>query len=75
VQGTLGAQGNNNIVFQTGTPSSQTLLWVDTDDTTTIVLPAGGAGGYVLTKISGTDYDVSWSPPSSPLDPFLMMGG
>ncbi len=25
-------------------------------------IPAGGAAGEVLTKDSGTDYDVSWQP-------------
>ena len=26
------------------------------------VLPAGGAQNYVLTKLSGTDYDFDWAP-------------
>lgn len=37
-------------------------------------LPDGGSTGQVLTKQSGTNYDVAWKTPTESLNAFLLMG-
>ena len=51
---TLQATGGGVLTFSDAT----------TQSTAAIGIPAGGATGAVLTKDSGTDYDVSWVAPS-----------
>lgn len=48
------------IAYQTSAPADTSVLWVDTDDSSTLNTPGGGNTGQVLTKKSNTDFDTSW---------------
>jgi hypothetical protein len=69
--GPTGATGPQGVVFQTGTPATTDVLWVDTDDPGDAVIPVGGTIGQALTKNSASDYDTGWSTIASYSAPTL----
>lgn len=65
--GAKGDTGNSGVYIGTSAPSDPEVnVWIDTDDVADgELVPAGGTAGQVLTKASGTDYDIAWANPSS----------
>lgn len=61
VIGAQGPTGDPGVTFSTDAPASTNVLWVDTDENLTTVLPTGGTTGQLLAKSSNTNYDVSWT--------------
>jgi hypothetical protein len=56
-----GAVGPTGVAIQSTEPASTDLLWVDTSEEGSPVLPPEGETGQVLVKSSSSDYDTSWS--------------
>lgn len=55
-------RGDPGLVASTTAPTDTSVLWLDTDaDGDGAYLPAGGASGSVLRKVSATDYDTEWA--------------
>jgi hypothetical protein len=59
--GATGPRGLSGVVAQTSAPSDTTVVWVDTDDTASQIIPAGGTAGQSLVKTSNGDYQVGWA--------------
>ena len=76
VVGKQGPAGPAGVVQQTTAPSDTTLLWIDTDDSSSgPVIPPGGTTGEVLVKQSGTDYDTGWGQATPPVGSGLGTSG
>lgn len=60
--GIAGPQGPSGVTASTTAPVDTGVLWVDTDEEPDVPVPAGGATGQVLAKVSATDYDTAWVP-------------
>jgi hypothetical protein len=52
--------GNSGLVISPDAPSSTGVLWLDTDEPSSIPIPPGGTSGQVLAKLSNNDYDTEW---------------
>lgn len=61
IGGAVGAGGPPGVVISDVEPTSTGVLWADTGEVGTAVLPAGGSAGQVLVKASGTAYDTGWT--------------
>lgn len=66
--GPPGANGAPGIEVDATPPVDTTILWADTSEPGDMVLPLGGSTGQALVKVSGSDYDTTWSTVSSPTD-------
>jgi hypothetical protein len=42
-------------------PDNTEILWIDTEEPGSAVLPTGGTTGQVLAKLSNSNYDTTWS--------------
>ena len=60
--GIAGPQGTSGITYSTTAPVNTNVLWLDTDEEPDVPVPAGGATGQILAKVSATDYDTAWVP-------------
>jgi hypothetical protein len=60
--GIAGPQGTSGVTASTTAPEDTNVLWVDTDEEPDVPVPAGGATGQILAKVSATDYDTAWVP-------------
>jgi hypothetical protein len=60
--GIAGPQGASGVTASTTAPVDTGVLWVDTDEEPDVPVPAGGATGQILAKVSATDYDTTWVP-------------
>jgi len=59
--GPTGDTGPAGVVKQPEPPDDISLLWIDTDDTSSgPVLPPGGVDGESLVKSSNVDYETTW---------------
>jgi len=58
--GIAGPEGPAGVAIQTSEPASTDVLWLDTDETPDVPVPAGGTDGQVLTKTSSADYATAW---------------
>ena len=58
--GIAGPPGPSGVVPSTTAPSDTSVLWLDTDETPDVPVPAGGTDGQVLTKTSSADYATAW---------------
>lgn len=63
--GSAGPTGPVGVLIQSSTPSSTDIIWADTSESGDMIIPSGGLAGEVLTKVSNTSYDISWSPVTS----------
>lgn len=62
--GPEGPQGVSGVWAAPTPPADLSLLWIDTDDPDVVSqVPAGGATGNMLTKLSAADFDTAWLPP------------
>jgi len=69
VTGPTGATGPLGITVTGPTaPTNTSLLWADTSETGTAVVPLGGTTGQVLAKTSSSDYATQWSTPVTSSD-------
>lgn len=59
--GDPGPQGDQGIAVQGTAPANTTILWADTSEAGSMVVPAGGTTGQALTKNSNDDYDTEWT--------------
>jgi hypothetical protein len=64
IGGAPGPEGPAGIVISNTSPESTDVLWADTSEVGTAVLPIGGTTGQVLAKNSGANYDTEWVEPS-----------
>ena len=65
IAGPPGATGATGFVASDSEPEDTSVLWLDTDETPDVPVPAGGTTGQVLIKSSSDDYDTDWvNPPS-----------
>lgn len=58
--GPTGPKGDIALFVGPGEPISDDVLWVDTDETANLTIPAGGTTGQILSKTSNTDYQFGW---------------
>jgi hypothetical protein len=52
--------GNSGLHVSPDAPESTGVLWLDTDEPSSIPIPPGGTSGQVLAKLSNNDYDTEW---------------
>lgn len=62
--GPTGPAGPTGIQVASTAPTNTSVLWADTSATGSYVVPASGAKGQVLTKITDTSYDTGWATPN-----------
>jgi hypothetical protein len=65
VAGPAGATGEPGVVISPTEPDDLDVLWADTSEVGDAVLPLGGVAGQSLVKVSGDDYDTTWSAGSA----------
>jgi hypothetical protein len=58
--GPQGPTGLPGVVAQPNQPSDPAVVWIDTDDTASPLVPTGGTAGQSLVKRTGNDYDTVW---------------
>lgn len=58
--GDPGPQGDQGIAVQGTAPANTTILWADTSEAGSMVIPSGGGSGDVLAKASAAEYDTGW---------------
>jgi len=69
VTGPTGATGPLGITVTGPTaPTNTSLLWADTSETGTAVVPLGGTTGQMLSKSSSSDYATQWTTPVTSSD-------
>lgn len=57
------AANSNGVIIQGTAPVSTSVLWADTSENGTAILPLGGTTGQVLAKASSSSYDAVWTTP------------
>jgi hypothetical protein len=60
ITGPAGPAGDPGIIESETPPENTDVIWLDTSESGTAVVPVGGTTGQVLTKISDDDYDSDW---------------
>lgn len=58
--GPKGDTGDIALFIGDDEPPTDDVLWVDTNDTAHMTIPAGGTTGQALLKASGNDYELIW---------------
>jgi microcystin-dependent protein len=58
--GATGPTGLTGVVISDDTPSSTSVIWLDSDEEPDVPVPFGGTSGQVLAKIDAVDYNTEW---------------
>jgi microcystin-dependent protein len=58
--GATGPTGLTGVVISDDTPSSTSVIWLDSDEEPDVPVPTGGTSGQVLAKIDTVDYNTEW---------------
>lgn len=59
-----GPAGPTGVQTAATAPSNTSVIWNDTSSTGTQVMPANGTKGQVLTKLTDSSYDTTWTTPT-----------
>jgi microcystin-dependent protein len=58
--GSTGPTGLTGVVISDDTPSSTSVIWLDSDEEPDVPVPTGGTSGQVLAKVDAVDYNTEW---------------
>jgi microcystin-dependent protein len=58
--GSTGPTGLTGVVISDDTPSSTSVIWLDSDEEPDVPVPTGGTTGQVLAKVDAVDYNTEW---------------
>jgi microcystin-dependent protein len=58
--GSTGPTGASGVVISDDTPSSTSVIWLDSDEEPDVPVPFGGTSGQVLAKVDAVDYNTEW---------------
>jgi microcystin-dependent protein len=58
--GATGPTGLTGVVISDDTPSSTSVIWLDSDEEPDVPVPFGGTSGQVLAKVDAVDYNTEW---------------
>jgi microcystin-dependent protein len=58
--GVTGPTGLTGVVISDDTPSSTSVIWLDSDEEPDVPVPFGGTSGQVLAKVDAVDYNTEW---------------